>query len=69
MGVLPARMGSTTLGHRQAHRYGAKPHLGSRKVHRRQIHASWQPNAEYAKDWQQFQRELGNGFEQRPPGS
>jgi hypothetical protein len=69
MGVLPARMGDSTLGHRQAHRYGAKPHLGSKKVHRRQIHASWQPNAEYAKDWQQFQRELGNGFEQRPPGS
>jgi hypothetical protein len=31
MGVLPARMGDTTLGRRQAHRYGAKPHLGAKK--------------------------------------
>ncbi|MFZ4765404.1 MAG: hypothetical protein ACOYMN_10660 [Roseimicrobium sp.] len=68
MGVLPARVGGSTLGHRRPHRYGAKPHLGSKKVHRRQIHGCWLLNADYAKDWQQFQRELGNGFEQRPPG-
>jgi hypothetical protein len=57
MGVLPARMGSTTLGHLQAHRYGAKPHFGAKKVHRRQIHGCWLLNADYAKDWQQFQHD------------
>jgi len=31
MGVLPARMGYITLGQRPAHRYGAKPHFGTKK--------------------------------------